>query len=309
MDDQRSTHPLPVGTRVVTRVARPATSASPPIAAGAVGIVLRAPFDPTHAYRVRFVDGVESSYAGDDIVPLAEFQQEGWDAARDDHDLSRRVILRVVVGSRAYGLDHEDSDIDRRGCYLPSADQHWSLFGVPDQIEDDGSQEVFWELQKFLQLGLKANPGVLECLWSPIVEHASPLGEELRAMRRAFLSKLVFQTFSGYVTSQFRKLERDIRLREEAKPKHAMHLIRLLVAGTGLLRTGELELTVSAALRERLLDIAFRRLPWHRVDAWRIELQTEFAEAFASTSLPDAPDVRAVNAFLLRARRSALMLP
>ncbi len=301
--------PLPIGTRIVTRVARPATTASPAIPAGAVGIVLRAPFDATHAYRVRFVDGTESSYDGGDIVPLTEFQHAGWAVAQEDHDLSRRVILRVVVGSRAYGLDHERSDIDLRGCYLPSADQHWSLFGVPEQIEDEGAQEVYWELQKFLQLGLKANPGVLECLWSPIIEHATPLGRELLAMRQAFLSKLVFQTFSGYVTSQFRKLERDIRLREEAKPKHAMHLIRLLIAGTGLLRTGELELTVSPELRERLLDIAFRRLPWHRVDAWRIALQAEFAEAFASTSLPDAPDVRSVNAFLIRARRSALDLP
>lgn len=302
-------HPLPIGTRIVTRVARPATTANPAIPAGAVGIVLRAPFDATHAYRVRFVDGTESSYDSADIVPLTEFQHAGWAGAEDAHDLSRRVILRVVVGSRAYGLDHESSDVDRRGCYLPSADQHWSLFGVPEQIEDEGAQEVYWELQKFLQLGLKANPGVLECLWSPIVEDATALGRELLTMRQAFLSKLVFQTFSGYVTSQFRKLERDIRLREEAKPKHAMHLIRLLIAGTGLLRTGELELTVSPDLRERLLDIAFRRLPWHRVDAWRIALQTEFAEAFASTSLPDAPDVRTVNAFLLRARRSALDLP
>jgi len=30
-------------------------------------------------------------------------------------------------------------------------------------------------------------------------------------IREAFLSKLVFQTYSGYVTSQFKKMQTDIR--------------------------------------------------------------------------------------------------
>ena len=37
------------------------------------------------------------------------------------------------------------------------------------------------------------------------------LSEELLAMREAFLSKLVFQTYSGYVASQFKKMQTDIR--------------------------------------------------------------------------------------------------
>jgi uncharacterized protein len=41
---------------------------------------------------------------------------------------------------------------------------HWSLYGVPEQLENDATQEVYWELQKFLLLSLKANPNVLECL-------------------------------------------------------------------------------------------------------------------------------------------------
>ncbi|MEZ4727824.1 MAG: nucleotidyltransferase domain-containing protein [Caldilineaceae bacterium] len=41
-----------------------------------------------------------------------------------------------MVGSRAYGLAHEESDTDRRGVYLPPADLHWSLYGVPEQLEN-----------------------------------------------------------------------------------------------------------------------------------------------------------------------------
>jgi len=58
------------------------------------------------------------------------------------------VIFRCVVGSRAYGLDGPGSDTDRRGIYLPPADLHWSLYGVPEQIEDHERQECYWELQK-----------------------------------------------------------------------------------------------------------------------------------------------------------------
>ncbi len=125
---------------------------------------------------------------------------------------------------------------------MPPAELHWSLYGVPEQLENDETQECYWELQKFITLALKANPNVLECLYSPIVESVTPLGEELLAMRDAFLSKLVFQTYSGYVASQFKKMQTDIRNQGSVKWKHVMHLIRLLLSGNHVLREG----TVSA---------------------------------------------------------------
>ena len=29
---------------------------------------------------------------------------------------------------------------------------HWSLYGVPEQLESPGTEECYWELQKFLNL-------------------------------------------------------------------------------------------------------------------------------------------------------------
>ena len=74
------------------------------------------------------------------------------------------MIYRCVVGSRAYGLESDASDTDRRGVYVPPAELHWSLYGVPEQLEYDPTQEVYWEVQKFLVLALKANPNVLESI-------------------------------------------------------------------------------------------------------------------------------------------------
>ena len=56
--------------------------------------------------------------------------------------------------------------MDRRGFYLPPAELQWSLAGVPEQLETD-QEEVYWEVEKFIRLALKANPNVLECLYSP----------------------------------------------------------------------------------------------------------------------------------------------
>lgn len=276
--------------------------------AGAVGVVVRSPADRTHAYRVKFSDGLEAMIHHDQLVVLSKFktsQIRDADSLLASSGLYERVIFRCVIGSRAYGLEDEASDTDRRGVYLPPADLHWSLFGVPEQLENDRSQEVYWELQKFMVLALKANPNVLECLYSPIVESVTPLGEELLAMREAFLSRLVFQTYSGYVASQFKKMQTDIRNQGRVKWKHVMHLIRLLLSGTHVLHEGFVAVEVGDH-RERLLTIKRGEMPFAEADAWRMELQKDFESAFQSTRLPDRPDYERANAFLVDARRRAI---
>ena len=88
-------------------------------------------------------------------------------------------------------------------------------------------------------MALKANPNMLECLYTPLVEHATPLAQELlRDARALSVVKMVYQTYNGYVMSQFKKLEQDLRNRGEVKWKHAMHLMRLLLSGISALREG-----------------------------------------------------------------------
>lgn len=175
---------------------------------GSVGVVVRSPGDLDHSYRVRFPDGVEEPLRQEEIVMLALYK-EG-EIGDPSISVSRsqlydRVIYRCIIGSRAYGLDDDQSDTDYRGIFLPPAELHWSLYGVPEQIECDETQEHYWELQRFLVLALKANPNVLECLYTPLVEQTTPLADELLQMRSVFLSRLVYQTYNGYVMSQFKK--------------------------------------------------------------------------------------------------------
>ncbi len=276
---------------------------------GAVGVVVKAPVDLEHAYRIRFLDGYEEAIAPSDVVMLAQYKEgEIGDSqiSADQEDFYSRVIYRCVVGSRAYGLDGEDSDTDHRGIFLPTAKSHWSLHGVPDQLECHETQEHYWEFQRFLVLALKANPNVLECLYTPLIESATPLAKEVLDSRSCFLSKMVYQTYSGYVMSQFKKMQSDLRNQGELKWKHVMHLIRLLLSGVTILREGIVPVKVEEH-RERLLAIKRKEVPWTEVDAWRLRLHAEFDEALQTTKLPERPDYDRASQLLLKARRAALL--
>ena len=300
---------LSPGTQVVALTEVRGTDGKPIHPRGAVGVIVQSPADYWHSYRVRFLDGFETAFTRKDLAILSQFKNgdviaagvEPSAAMLAEHDLQKYVIYRCVVGSRAYGLDDDASDTDRRGVYLPPARLHWSLYGVPEQLDLAATEEVYWEAQKFITLALKANPNILECLYSPVIEFASPLAHELIEMRDRFLSKMVYQTYSGYVLSQFKKLQADLRNQSAVKWKHVMHLLRLLHAGVTVLESGTLVVD-AGPLRERLLAIKRGEVPFDECEAWRKELHSQFDRAFEQTNLPDRPDYEAANAWLLRAR-------
>jgi hypothetical protein len=311
MSDRVHYHPnliFSVGTQVVTLVDIPGSAGLIHHPRGTVGVIVKAPTDLDHSYRVRFPDGFETPLKKDDVMMLAQFK-EGEIGDRTHAfaqiDLYQRVIFRCVTGSRAYGLAEADSDVDRRGIYLPTPDLHWSLYGVPEQLENHETQEAYWELQKFLVLALKANPNVLECLYTPLIKRATPLAAELLDMKSIFLSRMVYQTYNGYVMSQFKKMQADIRNRGQVKWKHVMHLIRLLLSGIRVLRDGFVPVSMDA-YRDRLLAIRRGEIPWEDVEQWRLKLHQDFNVAFETTKLPPRPDYERVDAFLISARRRAL---
>jgi predicted nucleotidyltransferase len=291
---------IPPGTQVVTGVEVKGSSGKMIYPKGAVGVVVRV--QPQGLYLVRFLDGYEATIPHGDLAIRKHIQREGLKA--ESQSFSDYIIYRCIVGSRAYGLDEEGSDVDRRGIYLPPAELHWSIYSLPEQLENDETQECYWELQKFLTLALKANPNVLECLHTPLVEFAAPVAQELLNIRAIFLSQLIYQTYNGYVASQFRKLHTHLELYQQIKWKHAMHLIRLLLSGIVILQEGFVPVRVETSQREQLLAIRRGELGWKEVNAWRLSLHKKFDEALLKTHLPERPDYEAANLFLIEARRS-----
>ncbi|WP_246063967.1 nucleotidyltransferase domain-containing protein [Nonomuraea longispora] len=105
------------------------------------------------------------------------------------------LILSVVMGSRAYGLETESSDTDRRGVFVAPTAAFWRLDKPPTHRDGPLPEQFSWEVERFCRLALDANPTVLECLWSPIVEVITPAGRRLRELRTAFLSRRAQRTF------------------------------------------------------------------------------------------------------------------
>jgi hypothetical protein len=281
---------IPTGTKVLTRPG------------GRVGVVSHAPEGPDHTYRVRFPDAPEQSFRRAELTIFKHVQAD-IPGGPDSTDLYRFVIYRAVVGSTAYGLAHEGSDMDRRGFYLPPADLEWSLAGVPEQLESD-SEEVYWEIEKFIRLALKANPNVLECLYTPLVETCTPFARQVIDLRHIFLSRYIHRTYNAYVLSQFKKLEQDLRNHGQLRWKHVMHLIRLLLSGVEVLKHGFVPLRVDQ-YRDRLLAIRRGEVPWEQVEQWRLSLHRELDAALEYTALPEHPDYERANELLIRARRLA----
>lgn len=293
---------FPAGTQVVALLPVRGSQSAVVHPRGAVGLVTRTPAVPGERWLVRFPDGFEATFAADELETLKAWK-ERLGPAPEEFRFEEHIVFECVVGSRAYGLETAESDTDRRGVYQAPARLLWSLYGAPEQFEDHASQTCHWELRKFLVMALKANPNVLECLYSPLVTRLTPVGETLRARRDLFLSQLIFQTFNGYALSQFKLIERDQRNAGGVRWKHAMHLLRLLLSGIHAVRRGELELRQEAE-RQRLLAVKRGELPWAEVDAWRLRLHAEFEAALATSPLPERPDYEAANALLLAARGS-----
>ncbi|MFH7599639.1 nucleotidyltransferase domain-containing protein [Streptomyces racemochromogenes] len=225
----------------------------------------------------------------------------------DDLTLVRdHTIYACVMGSRAFGLATEASDTDRRGVFLAPTPLFWRFDKPPTHVEGPREEEFSWELERFCELALRANPNILECLHSPLVDRITPVGEELVSLRGAFLSRRAHSTFTRYAAGQHRKLVADVRLHGAPRWKHAMHLLRLLLSCRDLLRTGRLEIDVTP-YRDRLLAVKRGERTWEEVDAWMTRLTEEAGSALASTPLPSAPDLPRVSDFLHRTRRASAL--
>ncbi|MBE1488647.1 nucleotidyltransferase domain-containing protein [Plantactinospora soyae] len=295
---------LPAGTQVVLRQTA-ADTEGVRVQRGATGRVVGYD-EPADDYLVQLADGRRLRSPRGHLT-LRKAHQHGAAVgagapAVDGADLlARHTIYAAVVGSRAFGLDTEGSDTDIRGVYVAPTPAFWSLTKPPSHLEGPEPDQFSWEVERFCELALKANPNLLEVLHSGTVLTLTPVGEELLALRPAFLSQLAYQTYSGYVLSQFKKIEADLRQHGQPRWKHVMHLLRLLLSAGDLLRHGRLTLDVGA-YRDRLLAVRRGEVGWSTVESWRLALHGELDDALTHTPLPAVPDTARVDAWLYSVR-------
>lgn len=294
---------IPHGTQVVTLCDR--HFGEKKYKSGRTAIVIDSD-NRTKTYVLRFSDNTEIKFHRNELV-IRKIEIENFiqNFTPKQEELEQHIIYECIVGSKAYGLSNENSDDDIRGIYLAPPTDLLSLWGAPGQIEDKHNDRVYWELEKFIRLALKANPNVLETLWTPLINVKTDIAIGLIEIREAFLSKHIFKTFGGYAISQFTKMKNEYERTGRFKEKHALHLIRLLISGSVALSEGHIMIDVSP-YRDHLMAIKNGRLSFEEVQCWRKELENNFNDAYENTHLPDLPDVEKANNFLLMARKYSL---
>src|SRR5208282_2393907 len=109
-----------------------------------------------------------------------------------------------------YGLDTEDSDVDRLGVFAAPTERLLSLHPPKPSVVFCKPDATFHEAGKFAALALKVNPTITELMWLPddLYETRTPLGDALFGIRGAFLSRTAARNaYLGYSTQQFKRLE------------------------------------------------------------------------------------------------------
>ena len=127
-----------------------------------------------------------------------------------DLDLGEGSILlyRFVRGSHSHGTATETSDIDTMSVYI---NPQTRLLGFTDKddfyVADEKNDNVAYELGRYLELLVKANPTMLESLFvsDDCVIYTHPIMEKIFSMRDKFLCKDALKSFTSYALEQIRK--------------------------------------------------------------------------------------------------------
>jgi len=215
----------------------------------------------------------------------------------------KKVILKILVGSRAHGLADKDSDYDYRSVYVLPTSDILSLgykYKGSSWMEGDKHDNTSYEIGHFLHLATKCNPTILEMFKAPIVE----ITEEGKKLRELFPHiwnpKQTFDAFVGYGLNQRKKF---LDKKDNRQNKYAIAYIRTLWNLIQLLETGtfDVEIKKHKPLRQILLN--YKK---GKYTPGEIINQAEYFTKLAQASLEDCkqkPDLEKVKQFLLKIRK------
>ena len=119
------------------------------------------------------------------------------------------IIFETVVGSRAYGTFHEESDFDKAGVMVPGKEYFYGFDSFSQFQGFPNCDRTIYDIRKALKLISDNNPNMLDLLYSPTkcILTMTPYWERIVEHRDWFLSKKCKHTFSGYAFAQLARIE------------------------------------------------------------------------------------------------------
>ena len=131
-----------------------------------------------------------------------KLQTSEYDFLRKSKELGDNVILLVIAGSYAYGLEDKYSDLDLRGIAI---ENEKILLGLDrfDVCTHQDTDTTIYSLNRFVDLALKGNVNVIELLYSnpKDILKTSGLIVPFIKNRDLFLSKKMYQPIRGVIRS------------------------------------------------------------------------------------------------------------
>ena len=117
------------------------------------------------------------------------------------------VLFRGVVGSRAYGTQNANSDMDVRGIFVVPSAEYARLAQPPKQVADERNDRTYYSLVRFCELMFEANPTTIEMLFLPddCIMKTSPAHSMLVDNRGLFVTQKAVDSHLGYALSQIKK--------------------------------------------------------------------------------------------------------
>ena len=242
--------------------------------------------------------------------------------------LSGGMQYEVIMGSMAYGVSNDSSDMDIYGFCIPPRDYIFphmrgeiSGFSTPgpqfDHYQEHHIQDVggkgreydlaIYSIVKYFRLCMENNPNMIDSLFVPqrCILHSTSVGDMLRENRKIFLHKGAWHKFKGYAFAQMRKLKtkkpqgkRKEMLDEYGfDVKFAYHVVRLLDEVEQILTEQDIDLERN---REQLKSI--RRGDWtaDEIEQYFSTKEKELENLYTNCKLPAKPDEDKVQSLLLK---------
>lgn len=175
-----------------------------------------------------------------------------------------KVMCKVTGGSRMYGLETPESDIDTRGVFMNT--DPGMILGLQrnEIIKEERSDFLMFELCHFLRNLSRTNTQVIEILYANEFEEITPEFKKMRENRNRLMdSDGLFRSLKGYIGNE-RRLANGERTGELGgkrrsqvekygfSPKNFSHLLRLARCGSVFFLTSEYPVNL------RSYDMGFR---------------------------------------------------
>jgi len=240
--------------------------------------------------------------------------------------LKNNIHYECIMGSNAYGVSSDDSDIDVYGFAIPPKDMIFphlrgEIIGFGRQKKrfeqyqqhhiksKDGKREYdlhIYSIVKYFQLCMDNNPNIIDSLFVPrrCILHSTIIGEHVRENRKIFLHKGSWHKFKGYAYSQVHKMSiknpegkrKEIIEKYGYDVKFAYHVVRLLNEVEQILTEGGLDLERN---REQLKSI--RRGEWKQqqiVEYFEMK-EKSLEELYIKSDLQHSPNEELIKNLLL----------